>query len=100
MVVIMQANVDLKQIKKKVYLSYFQDGLWDILLGLSITGWGLMFVLEFTAIMGGVWVGLYFLILAILLFTLDEGSWVNFSLVFLMLLPLFIILSLRRRFSR
>ena len=43
---------------------------------------------------------LYFLILAILLFALDEGRWVNISLVFLMLLPLFIVLSLRRRFSR
>ncbi|MFC2070399.1 hypothetical protein ACFLTB_04415 [Chloroflexota bacterium] len=61
----MQADIDLKEIKKKVYISYFQDGLWDILLGLFLVGWGLMFTLEFTAIMGGIWVGMYFITLAL-----------------------------------
>ena len=30
----------LKLIQKKVYMSYFQDGLWDAVLGLFLLGWG------------------------------------------------------------
>ena len=26
----MRANDDLKQLRRRVYMSYFQDGLWDI----------------------------------------------------------------------
>ena len=61
----MDTAPDLKEIKRRVYLSYFQDGLWDILLGLFIVGWGLIFILEFTAVMGGFWIALYFLILGL-----------------------------------
>jgi hypothetical protein len=45
---------------------------------------------------------LYFLFLVVTLFYLDDGSWVNLLIVSLglMLLPLFIALALRRRFSR
>jgi len=32
----MEANLNLKEIEKKTYRSTFQDGLWDILWGLSI----------------------------------------------------------------
>lgn len=32
----MSENVNLKQIERKAWTSFFQDGLWDILLGLSL----------------------------------------------------------------
>lgn len=61
----MQTNVDLQQIKKKVYMSYFQDGLWDILLGIYLMGWGLSIWQDLVAVMGGMWVVIYFAVLAI-----------------------------------
>ena len=30
----MNQNIDLEKIEKKVYLSYHQDGLWDIKYGI------------------------------------------------------------------
>ena len=36
----MQMETDTGKIKRKLYLSYFQDGLWDIFLGLFLLGWG------------------------------------------------------------
>jgi hypothetical protein len=62
---IMQTDLDLKAVKKKVYMSYFQDGLWDILLGVYLLGWGLSIWLDITAVMGGFWVGFYFLVLGL-----------------------------------
>ncbi|UCD08475.1 MAG: hypothetical protein JSU79_08960 [Dehalococcoidales bacterium] len=61
----MQENFDLNQVKKKVYLSYFQDGLWDILLGLYLIGWGLSIWQNLVAVMGGMWVVVYFAVLGI-----------------------------------
>jgi hypothetical protein len=56
---------DLKRIQRKVYMSYFQDGLWDILLGAFLLGWGLMLTYDFVAAIGGIWVGFYFIVLAL-----------------------------------
>jgi hypothetical protein len=61
----MHENVDLKQIKKKVYMSYFQDGLWDILLGIYLIGWGISIWQDLVAVMGGMWVVIYFSVLGI-----------------------------------
>jgi hypothetical protein len=61
----MQTDIDLKQIKRKVYMSYFQDGLWDILLGVFLVCWGLMVTFDFVAVMGGFWLVFYMLILAL-----------------------------------
>ena len=61
----MQENVDLKQITKKVYMSYFQDGLWDILLGIYLIGWGLSIWQDLVAVMGGGWIAVYFAVLGI-----------------------------------
>jgi hypothetical protein len=47
-------NVDLKEIRSRVYLSYFQDGLWDILLGLFPIFWGIGLLTD-TAGLSGVW---------------------------------------------
>ena len=61
----MQENVDLKQIKKKVYMSYFKDGLWDILLGIYLLGWGISIWQDLVAVMGGMWVVIYFTVLGV-----------------------------------
>ncbi|MBT7789674.1 MAG: hypothetical protein HN757_12430, partial [Calditrichaeota bacterium] len=37
----MNISVDLKQIEKKAYLSYFEDGLIDLYIGLILTAVGL-----------------------------------------------------------
>ena len=61
----MQTDIDLKHIKRKVYMSYFQDVLWDILLGIFLIAWGLMVTYDFVAVMGGIWVAVYFLVLGL-----------------------------------
>ena len=61
----MQTDIDLKQIQRRVYMSYFQDGLWDILLGVFLVCWGLMVTFDFVAVMGGFWLVFYMLILGL-----------------------------------
>jgi len=61
----MQTDIDLKQIQRKVYMSYFQDGLWDILLGVFLVCWGLMVTFDFVPVMGGFWLVFYLLVLGL-----------------------------------
>jgi hypothetical protein len=61
----MQTDIDLKQIQRKVYISYFQDGLWDILLGVLLVGWGLMLTYDFVSVIGGIWVAFYLIVLGL-----------------------------------
>jgi len=35
-----EQETDTKKIQRKVYMSYFQDGLWDVVLGLFLLNWG------------------------------------------------------------
>jgi len=42
----MGSDVDLKKIQRNVYMYFFQDGLWDIFLGLYLLGWGLAILTE------------------------------------------------------
>jgi len=37
----MARDVDLKEIERKAYMSYFQDGLWDTLIGIFLLVWGI-----------------------------------------------------------
>jgi branched-subunit amino acid transport protein len=53
--VAMTTDKDLKEIRRKIYLSFFQDGLWDILLGFFLLGWGVGILTEMAALIGG-WV--------------------------------------------
>ena len=45
----MKSTLDPKKIQHKVYMSYFQDGLWDVVLGLFLLSWG------FTVFLGLGW---------------------------------------------
>ena len=58
----MVSDVNLKEIQRKVYVSFFQDGLWDIFLGLFIVGWGLAILTEAAYLAGMSFLGLYFVI--------------------------------------
>ena len=42
----MPENINLKEIEKKAWKSYFQDGLWDIFLGLILFSFGIIPFLE------------------------------------------------------
>ncbi len=58
----MVSDVNLKEIQRKVYMSFFQDGLWDIFLGLFIVGWGLSILTEAAYLPGVSFIGIYFVI--------------------------------------
>ena len=50
----MTEQLNMKEIQRKAYMSYFQDGWWDMLLGLFLLGWGLG-ILTDTAGYTGIW---------------------------------------------
>jgi TctA family transporter len=58
----MVEDINLKEIQRKVYLSFFQDGLWDIFLGLFILGWGLAILTDLAYLVGAFFIGIYFTI--------------------------------------
>lgn len=60
----MVPDVNLKEIQRKVYMTFFQDGVWDIALGIFLLCWGLMMIADFFAVAGGVFVTFYFLVFA------------------------------------
>jgi len=53
-------DINLKEIQRKVYMTFFQDGLWDIFLGLFILGWGLTILTEAPYLPGVFFIGIYF----------------------------------------
>ncbi len=58
----MRQDSELQTIQRKVYMSIFQDGVWDIFLGLFILAWGLSILTEATYLPGISFLGLYFAI--------------------------------------
>jgi len=36
----MRPETDTRKIQRKVYMTFFQDGLWDVVLGLFLLSWG------------------------------------------------------------
>jgi len=55
----MSQNVDLKALEKKAWRSVFQDGLWDIFLGLLLMAFGLSRWLDTLALDEGMRMGIY-----------------------------------------
>ena len=53
----MSQNIDFKELRNKVYLSYHQDGLIDIIIGASILGFGLLIATDNSAFMVLTWIG-------------------------------------------
>jgi hypothetical protein len=58
----MVEDISLKEIQRKVYMTFFQDGLWDIFLGLFILGWGLTILTELPYLPGIFFIFIYFTI--------------------------------------
>lgn len=56
----MASDVNLKEIRQRVHTSFFQDGLWDIFLGLFVLGWGLAILTDGTYLPGIMFIALYF----------------------------------------
>ena len=50
----MTMDAELKKIERNAILTYFQDGLWDILLGIFLLAWGVG-ILTDSAALTGVW---------------------------------------------
>lgn len=61
----MDSGIDQKKIKLKVYMSYFQDGLWDVVLGIFLLGWGLAVLFDLNWLPGGVFVAFFWLALGL-----------------------------------
>jgi len=51
---------ELRTIERKVYMSFFEDGVWDIFLGLFILGWGLSILTKAAYLPGVSFIGIYF----------------------------------------
>ena len=56
----MMKDSELQTIERKVYMSFFEDGVWDILLGFFILGWGLAILTDASYLPGALFVSLYF----------------------------------------
>lgn len=61
----MLQDIDLKKIERKAWMSYFQDGLYDIFLGLFVFGWGLMMLTDMAWLAGAWFVVFYTTILGL-----------------------------------
>jgi len=54
-----ESSIDLKKIQRNIYLTFFQDGLWDLFLGLFLLGWGLAVWIDRTFLPGAVLISAY-----------------------------------------
>jgi len=54
-----ESNTDLKKIQRNIYLTFFQDGLWDLFLGLFLLAWGLAVLIDGTFLPGAVLISAY-----------------------------------------
>jgi len=61
----MRPETDPKKIKRKVYMSYFQDGLWDIFLGFFLLGWGVTVWFDLPWLPGAIFIGFFWLVLGL-----------------------------------
>lgn len=52
----MSQHIDFKELRKKLYLSYHQDGLIDIIIGATILGFGLQIATENSAFLFLTWI--------------------------------------------
>jgi len=58
----MRKDDELQTIQRNVYMTFFEDGVWDIFLGLFVLGWGLSILTEGSYLPGVVFVCLYFIV--------------------------------------
>lgn len=58
----MNAEISPEKIKRKVYISFFQDGLWDIVLGLFLLSWGCAIAFDLGWLPGTAFVAIFFVV--------------------------------------
>jgi len=58
-------ETDPKKIQRKVYMTFFQDGLWDIVLGLFLLGWGFAVLYDLGWMPGATFVGFFWIALGL-----------------------------------
>jgi len=56
------SDIETRKIKRKVYMTFFQDGLWDIFLGLFLLAWGLTVWFDLPWLPGGIFVGFFWMV--------------------------------------
>ena len=61
----MRLETDPKKIKRKVYMTFFQDGLWDIFLGVFLLGWGFTVWFDIPLLQTAVFIGFFWLVLGL-----------------------------------
>jgi hypothetical protein len=75
-----ESDVNLKEIQRKVYMTFFQDGLWDIFLGFFVLAWGFAILTDGTYLPGIMFIALYFAVWGIKKrFTYPRIGYVRFS---------------------
>ena len=62
---VMRPDIEPKQLKHKVHITYFQDGLWDIVLGLFLLGWGLAVGFDMGWLPGATFVAFFWIALGL-----------------------------------
>ena len=61
----MMNEMDTERIRRKVYMTYFQDGLWDMVLGLFLLGWGLTVSFDLPWLPGATFIAFFWLALGL-----------------------------------
>jgi len=56
-----KSAIDTKKIQRKVYMTYFQDGVWDVVLGLFLLGWGFTVLFDLPWVPGATFVAFFWL---------------------------------------
>lgn len=61
----MKPEMEPNKIKRKVNMTYFQDGLWDIVLGIFLLGWGFTVWFDLPWLPGAIFVSFFWLALGL-----------------------------------
>ena len=60
-----EQEIDAKKIQRKVYMTFFQDGLWDVVLGLFLLGWGFAILFDLSWLPGATFLALFWIALGL-----------------------------------
>lgn len=62
---VMSTEFEPKKLKRKVYMSFFQDGMWDIFLGVFLLSWGFSVWFDIPLLPTFAFVGFFWLVLGL-----------------------------------
>lgn len=61
----MISDTDIKAVKRRVYMTYFQDGFWDIFLGIFLLAWGFTVWFDLVLVPAATFIVFFWLILGL-----------------------------------